>query len=485
MTSTCIDRVAWALLARAASGPCAPLVELVDRVGATDAAAAVESGDPCLGLAPAVLERGRSFDAAARDLDEADLLGARLVTPEDPEWPRELLACLPTGSDNPGDAAPLAFWVRGQHSLRQATARAAALTGATASTDYGRQVTRSFGTELAAAGWTVVSGAAFGIDTVAHEAALAVDGLTVAIMPCGLDRAYPIGNTSMLAEIAGRGLIVSEYPFGARPHRYALLDRNRLLAALSSATVATEAGLRSGASSTMRCAGRFQRPVFAVPGPVTSAASQGCHRFIADGSAQLMTCARDVLQALTVQGDSADAVASGVTLSRPAGVPRTSVGFDRSAMHAPVPDHDSTLVPVQVISSCDDHGDHAGSSAPWRCDGRYPVWSESGEVRDWVVRLVSLLIETFNHRRDVDQFASMLDPKVRAALVTRTRSTRGRHRLATLHTCRLSEDIVEFCATIWVSTADRSLHALALAGRMERRTNTWVCTVLRPPGPCR
>lgn len=299
MTSADIDRVAWALLARAASGPCAPILDLVRRVGVSEAAAAVHSGDVPVALAPAVLERGSSFDAAERDLDRIERLGGRLVTPDDEEWPHELLDCLPTGSENPGDVAPLALWVRGPWALREATARAIAVVGARASTAYGNHVASSLAGDLACAGWSVVSGAAHGIDGMAHRGALAVDGMTIAVMPCGLDRPYPNAHEGLLAEIGDRGLIVSEYPPGTTVHRHSLLDRNRLIAALSASVVAVEAGLRSGTASTLRWARRYGRTAFAVPGPVTSEASRGCHRFIADGGARLVTSAADVLAVLT------------------------------------------------------------------------------------------------------------------------------------------------------------------------------------------
>lgn len=475
MISKSGDRLAWALLARAASGPSAPLLDLVDSRGVSEAAAAVGSGGAGLDLDPAVLSRGASIATAVRDLDEADYHGFRLVTRDDAEWPRELLACLPTGSGNPGDAAPLALWVRGPHSLREVTRRAMTVTGARASTDYGAHVTRSFATELTAAGWTVTSGAAFGIDATAHEAALSARGMTVAIVPCGLDRAYPIGNQPLLAEIAERGLIVSEYPPGARPHRHAFLDRNRLLAALSAATVAVEMGVRSGTASTIRWAARFERPVFAVPGPVTSEASRGCHQFIADRSAQLVTCARDAVEALAKTGDDGTLLSPDVIRPEPGGMQVPSVGAALLMSNPSL-----TFPPVEVVSSGDERFDSVSSGASQ--DGHYPVWSETGEVRDHVERLVSLMVEAFNHRRTVDQFETLLAPKVFAALGTRARSAQGQHRLATLHTCRPTDDVVEFCATVWVSSSAHSLRALALAGRMEHRADRWICTVLRPPG---
>ncbi|NNH70981.1 DNA-protecting protein DprA [Nocardia uniformis] len=292
-----VDRRAWALLSRAASGPCQGLSALIEDLGATRAALMLASGD--LPVGREVLDRGAGgFEAAGRDLELVQRLGGRLVTPEDAEWPRESLACLPSGSDNVGDAGPVALWVRGQRSLREVTERAVAVIGARASTGYGNQVATQIAGDLAGSGWAVIAGTAFGIDAAAHRAALSVGGLTVSVLPCGLDRPYPFPHGELLDAIADNGLVVSEYPPGATVCRQRFLDRNRLVAALSMATVAVEAGLRSGTASTVRWARRFGRVTFAVPGPVTSAASSGCHRFIADGEARLVTCADDIRQEL-------------------------------------------------------------------------------------------------------------------------------------------------------------------------------------------
>ncbi|MBF6137250.1 DNA-protecting protein DprA [Nocardia puris] len=292
-----IDRLAWALLSRAASGPCGPLTALIDQIGPSRAALMLQSGD--LPVDQNVLDRGASgLKAAARDLDLVERLGGRLVTPEDDEWPQEMLECLPSRSDNVGDAPPVALWVRGDRSLREVTDRAVAVIGARASTDCGNHVATEIAADLAGSGWTVAAGAAFGIEAAAHRAVMAVGGVTVAVMPCGLDRPYPFAHDRLLDAIADDGLVVTEYPPGSTARRQTFLDRNRLVAALSAATVVVEAGARSGAASTLRWAARFGRPVLAVPGPVTSAASAGCHRFIADGDAQLVTCADDIRQTL-------------------------------------------------------------------------------------------------------------------------------------------------------------------------------------------
>jgi DNA processing protein len=185
--------------------------------------------------------------------------------------------------------------VRGPHDLGAASSRAVAVVGARASTEYGETLATEIGFGCAEQGVAVVSGAAYGIDAAAHIGALRADGLTVAVLACGVDRSYPQGNGALLDRIALDGLIVSEVPPGSSPTRNRFVHRNRLIAALASATVVVEAGWRSGASITAREAVDLGRPVGAVPGPVTSAASIGCHRLLREG-AVCVTAVADVLE---------------------------------------------------------------------------------------------------------------------------------------------------------------------------------------------
>jgi DNA processing protein len=158
-------------------------------------------------------------------------------------------------------------------------------------------VAAELGAGLAAAGAAVVSGAAIGIDGAAHRGALGVDGATVAVLACGIDRAYPAAHAGLLERIAATGLVVSEYPPGGVPARHRFLVRNRLIAALAGGTVVVEAAVRSGAQRTATDTEALGRPVMAVPGPVTSGPSTGCHQLIRDG-ALLVTRADDVLEAV-------------------------------------------------------------------------------------------------------------------------------------------------------------------------------------------
>ncbi|GAA4476216.1 DNA-processing protein DprA [Rhodococcus olei] len=289
--------LAWAYLSQVALGPCAPLVELAAAVGPEAAADAVRTAD-----LPEVLrtrtEARRHLDTAERDLDRLLRLGGRLLTPDDEDWPAwKLLAFDGIESRRDREAAvPLALWTLGAASVAELTDRAIGVVGTRAATGYGEHVTTQFVDDLAGAGWTVVSGAAYGIDGVAHRAALAAGAPTVAVLACGLDRAYPAGHARLLRDVADTGLVLSEYPLGTTPARHRFLARNRLVAGLSDAVLVVEAGARSGARNTAAWAARLGRPVLAVPGPVTSAASVGCHRMIREGTAQLVARAADVIE---------------------------------------------------------------------------------------------------------------------------------------------------------------------------------------------
>jgi DNA processing protein len=216
--------------------------------------------------------------------------GLRLVCPGDPEWPSQL--------DDLGDARPLLLWVRGTADLRYACLRSVAVVGARAATSYGLTVGIRLGAALAERGATVVSGGAFGVDASAHRGALAADGLTVAVLAGGLNYGYPKAHASLFSAIAAQGVVVSECPPDQPPTRPGFLVRNRIIAALGRGTVVVEAALRSGALNTARHARELCRPVMAVPGPVTSEQSAGCHELIREYGAMCVTGAQDVLEHL-------------------------------------------------------------------------------------------------------------------------------------------------------------------------------------------
>jgi DNA processing protein len=244
------------------------------------------------------------------DLRAQQLLGGRFVCPGDAEWPRCLDAL-----DGPGSAptatavgAPFGLWALGSGELAALAERAVAVVGSRAATPYGTRVTHELAAGLAEAGWTVVSGAALGIDAAAHRGALAGGGPTVAVLAGGCDLPYPRAHADLLGEIARGGAVVSEAPPGTPHFRRRFLARNRLIAGLARGTVLVEAGARSGAVNTTRHARMLGRPVMAVPGPVTSAMSAGCHRLLRDEreSTVVVTDAADILEELGPIGGVAE-----------------------------------------------------------------------------------------------------------------------------------------------------------------------------------
>jgi DNA processing protein len=198
---------------------------------------------------------------------------------------------------------PLCLWLRGGATPDEAFERAVALVGARAATGYGSHVAAELAYGLADRGWSVVSGGAFGIDAAAHRAALAAGGLTVSVLACGVDRPYPVAHASLFERIMESGLLVSEWPPGAAPHRHRFLVRNRVIAALARGTVVVEAAQRSGARQTLGRARRLGRAVMVVPGPVTSALSVGSHAELRTPGTTLVTGVAEVLEEVGRIGD--------------------------------------------------------------------------------------------------------------------------------------------------------------------------------------
>lgn len=221
--------------------------------------------------------------------DRATELGVRWVTRGEPEWPR--------GLDDVGVVAPHVLWVRGHANLASACDLSLAMVGARACTHYGADVARAWAAELAASGVTIVSGGAFGIDAAAHRGALAA-GKTLLVTAGGIDSPYPRAHEGLFDAVVERGCVVSESPLGSSVRRARFLTRNRVIAAIARVTLVVEAAHRSGSLSTARHAAELGRTVVAVPGPVTSALSHGCHGLVIDRRAELVTGVRDVLSFL-------------------------------------------------------------------------------------------------------------------------------------------------------------------------------------------
>jgi DNA processing protein len=229
---------------------------------------------------------------AERVAADGERCGARLVLLEDPDYPRPLFDL--------GDPPPFLF-VLGD--LARFTTPAVAIVGTRRATPYGERVTTAVAGAVAAAGATVVSGMARGIDAAAHRAALARGGITVAVLGTGVDIAYPVGHRSLHQTIAQRGVVISEFPCGTRPLPGSFPRRNRIIAALAQLTIVVEAPDGSGALITSEHAADLGRDVGAVPGAIDSPQCTGSNALIRDGVHTIL-CASDALSLLKLNDPS-------------------------------------------------------------------------------------------------------------------------------------------------------------------------------------
>ena len=247
-------------------------------------------------VAAALNRRPDDFEqrlAAARGWLHAGEGDRRVLTLADPAYPEALLQ-----TADP----PLWLFVQGQVEALGAR-RALAVVGSRRPTPQGADHARRFATELGAAGWTVVSGLAQGVDGAAHEGALAAGAPTVAVMGTGPDRIYPARHRKLAHRIAASGALVSEFPPGTPALAQHFPQRNRIIAGLSRGTLVVEAALASGSLITARLALEAGREVMAIPGAITSPQSQGCHALIKQG-AQLVETLEDILWALGEAGEA-------------------------------------------------------------------------------------------------------------------------------------------------------------------------------------
>lgn len=236
----------------------------------------------------------RRVDQAASFMADSDQF--RFIIPSDSDWPSSL--------NDLGSRSPYGLWVNGNTDLLHGNvSERVTITGARAATGYGTFVTEEIASGLSEEGRTVVAGSAYGIESAAHRAALAGNGSTIAVMASGIDRPYPAAHNQLLERIAQSGLVVSEVPPGSVPTRQRFIDRSRLHAALSGATVIVEAGVRSGTMRTAQEAQDLGRIVGAVPGPVTSAASYGTNLLLQEDKARVVTSANDVAKLLEPSTD--------------------------------------------------------------------------------------------------------------------------------------------------------------------------------------
>lgn len=217
---------------------------------------------------------------------EIDQAGAVFLTPESSRWP----ACL-----NDLMAPPIGIVVKGTLT----SGNCVSIVGTRNPTSYGVRIASEFAAGFVDHDWSVISGGAYGIDTAAHKGAIAGEGITIAILASGVLVNYPASNERLFLEIAETGALVSEVMPNVRAKPERFLTRNRIIAALSLGTIVVEAALRSGSLRTARDAAEIYRTVMAIPGPITSPTSDGCHRLIAERCAEIVTSANDAIELMS------------------------------------------------------------------------------------------------------------------------------------------------------------------------------------------
>ncbi|MDQ0612963.1 DNA processing protein [Microbacterium sp. W4I4] len=308
-----LARVAWSVLVEPGDGVAGALIAEHGAIRALEMAVG-EMGESGL-LVPGSISPRQLAEAQARwsprarsqavwdAMESCLVIGGRLLLPGDDLWP--------AGLEDLGVHAPVVLWARGDLG-RCVGRRTASIVGARAATAYGESVAAELAGDLAAGGVVIISGGAYGIDGAAHRAALGAGGTTIAFLAGGIDRAYPVGHQQLFDRIRAGGAVLSEVPCGSAPTKWRFLQRNRLIAAAGAATVVVEAGWRSGSLNTAGHAAALGRPLGAVPGPISSAASAGCHRLLREYDAVCVTSAQEVRE---LWQDGADDVATSMPVS--------------------------------------------------------------------------------------------------------------------------------------------------------------------------
>lgn len=305
-----LAQVAWNLLCEPGDSTAG---KLIDSLGAEPALNSLINRESVARLALQVQEQGNAFDelnigeieklisdglerwlprlSFATLLESLEILSrvnTRIIFDHEHRWP--------SGMQDLGFHRPRMLWYRGSLDAIASAEHSVSVVGARASTSYGEKITQDLTAAIVEAGATVVSGGAYGIDAIAHRTALAMGGKTIAVMAGGLDSLYPRANHQLLSRIISEGAVVAEVPARVHPSKWRFLQRNRLIAAMSQTTLVVEAGFKSGARNTANRAATLNRRVFAVPGPISSPASQGCNMMIAERVAELVQSSNDFLE---------------------------------------------------------------------------------------------------------------------------------------------------------------------------------------------
>jgi DNA processing protein len=287
MASQLTDRQARLIISIAGEPGDERVGQAVAEFGAADAVERWESGYGADAMCKSI-DRVMNSPLIEQAVKSLNSVRGRFITPADEEWPDSL--------DDLDTAAPVGLWCTGNGLLSEIANRSLAVVGARSATTYGQRIAYEIGIQAAKENVGVISGAAYGIDAAAHRGSLAGQGKTIAILACGVDVAYPVSHRGLLSNITDSGVVVSEAPPGAKPHKHRFLIRNRLIAALSQSTVVVEAALRSGSLSTSNWAHVLNRQILGIPGPITSATSAGVHAAIRDNMMKIATSTDEVFQ---------------------------------------------------------------------------------------------------------------------------------------------------------------------------------------------
>lgn len=304
----------WAYLSRVVEGPSIHIQEFITNGRSADEIAhGVRTRASWIGALGPQTQNRYTWDQPAQDLARAQAAGYTLLTPDSPGWPGENIKptfhCEYPDDDrklslNEEAVAPHALWVKGEADLAKLLAQSVGVVGTRTATQYGRHATDDLVRGLAKHQYTIVSGGALGIDTIAHQAALDCGAPTVVVAACGPGYVYPLSNEPLFERVVrAGGAIVTEYPPGTTPDRHRFLTRNRLVAGLTQGTLLVEAAFRSGALNTLKWANAMNKQTMAVPGPITATESLGTNLAIQNKQAAMVLNADQIHEHIVHTGD--------------------------------------------------------------------------------------------------------------------------------------------------------------------------------------
>ena len=260
------------------------------RNGAVDTYQKIIKGSSYLKISDFPQIRNRALNVNVEYLkSEIIAANAQFISSEDFDWP---VSCQDLS------APPIGLIIKGERKLLTQLSKSISIVGSRRPTNYGLSVANQLASDASKQDIVVISGGAYGIDSAAHQATLMAGGKTLAVLAGGVNNLYPLENRQMFAKIAEKGLLISEVMPSVKTMPARFLNRNRLIAALSKTTVVVEAEFVSGSIRTARDAAEIFRPVFAIPGSISSKLSDGCHRLIAERIADIATSLDEIVEVI-------------------------------------------------------------------------------------------------------------------------------------------------------------------------------------------